>query len=344
MDGIRRYQELWKLAAITLVVYLAFRFLLPLFFPFLFAYFLAWLIHRPVRFLARHLRICPTAGSFVLLALLLVGLCSAAVCGVTALTGQITLLAERNPGYLEQLGGVIEQACGYCDGVFGLHKGSIYRMLDNGMSHVTGAIREEWLPALTRKSVQAAVAATERAAALVIVLVAAILFSSEMLRQGENKEQKSGIIWMAEWQKIRRRLSDAGIAYLKTQLLLITLVSSVCCIGLALLQHPYALLLGLGIGIFDAFPVLGSGLLLVPWAAVSFFQKAYLKGAVLLSIYGICQFLREYLEPKLLGGKIGMRPVQSLMAIYIGYELFGIFGLFLGPIGVVLIRAVYESI
>ena len=67
-----------------------------------------------------------------------------------------------------------------------------------------------------------------------------------------------------------------------------------------------------------------------------------LDGAVLLTLFGICQFMREYLEPKLLGGKMGIKPVQSLMAIYIGYELFGVLGLFLGPFGLVLIKSMWR--
>ena len=70
-------------------------------------------------------------------------------------------------------------------------------------------------------------------------------------------------------------------------------------------------------------------------------RKAF-DGAVLLTLYGLCQFFREYLEPKLLGGKMGIRPVYSLMAVYIGYELFGLMGVFLGPFGLVLIKCMWR--
>jgi predicted PurR-regulated permease PerM len=102
------------------------------------------------------------------------------------------------------------------------------------------------------------------------------------------------------------------------------------------------MLFGVAIGLFDAFPVLGSGMLLVPWSVISFIRGKAFDGAVLLTLFGICQFMREYLEPKLLGGKMGIKPVQSLMAIYIGYELFGVLGLFLGPFGLVLIKSMWR--
>ena len=80
-------------------------------------------------------------------------------------------------------------------------------------------------------------------------------------------------------------------------------------------------------------------MILVPWAVISFIRGKAFAGAVLLTLYGICQFFREYLEPKLLGGKMGIAPIYSLMAVSVGYELFGIPGLFLGPFGLVLIRS-----
>lgn len=125
-------------------------------------------------------------------------------------------------------------------------------------------------------------------------------------------------------------------------MLLIVLISGTCSLGLFLTDNPYALLFGVVIGIFDAFPVLGSGLILVPWAAFHFFAGNAFAGAVLLTTYGICQFVREYLEPKLLGGKMGLRPVHSLMAVYLGYELFGFSGLLLGPFGLVLIKSIWR--
>ena len=145
-----------------------------------------------------------------------------------------------------------------------------------------------------------------------------------------------------EWRQVKQELSGAGIAYVKTQAILILLVSTVCSLGLFLIRNPYALLFGVSIGIFDAFPVLGSGLILIPWAVISFIRGNAFAGAMLLTLFGICQFLREYLEPKLLGGKMGILPVQSLMAVYIGYELFGVLGLFLGPFGLVLIKSMWK--
>ena len=102
-------------------------------------------------------------------------------------------------------------------------------------------------------------------------------------------------------------------------------------------------MLGIGVAVFDAFPVLGSGLILVPWAVVCLLKGAYVQVAVLLVMYLLCLLVREGLEPKLLGNRIGIPPLYTLMAVYVGVELFGLWGVILGPFGLVIIRAVANT-
>lgn len=120
------------------------------------------------------------------------------------------------------------------------------------------------------------------------------------------------------------------------------LVGVICTVGFLFVKREYALLLGIGVAILDAFPVLGSGLVLVPWAVICLIRGNYLQVAVLVIMYLLCVLVREGLEPKLLGNGIGISPLYTLMAVYVGVELFGILGVILGPFGLVIIRAVLE--
>jgi len=116
-----------------------------------------------------------------------------------------------------------------------------------------------------------------------------------------------------------------------------------CTLGLVLIKNPYALLLGLAIALLDALPVLGSGMILLPWSIVLFFQKNYIPGAILLTVFVLCVILREFLEPKLLGKGIGIRPLYTLISMYLGIRIFGVAGFILGPIGLVIIKSLYEQ-
>lgn len=117
---------------------------------------------------------------------------------------------------------------------------------------------------------------------------------------------------------------------------------AVLCAGLALLRVDYWLLLGLLIALIDALPVLGAGLVLIPWALLAFLQSDQALGVGLLLLYVCVLLLRSALEPKLVGEKVGLPPLVSLAAFYAGWRLMGAFGMILFPIGTVLIGQIYS--
>ena len=96
----------------------------------------------------------------------------------------------------------------------------------------------------------------------------------------------------------------------------------------------------MGISIFDAFPVLGSGFIFLPWAIYAFLNQEYYTAAILITTYLITLFVREFLEAKLLGKGLGLSPFFMLAAIFIGIQIFGVTGIFLGPLAIVLVRAI----
>lgn len=338
-----QYRKLVRLAVIVGIVYLGFRFLLPLFFPFVLAYVIAVVLRKPVRFLWRRFRLKPAIGGAILLALFF-GVAGGGIAyAVKILLQQFIAFVGNYDNYAAEWDVYMETVCGYFDSLFRLEKGRAFTILSDGLDGIVLFFREELIPFLTRNSLKAAVSVTEVVASVVVIFVSVLLFLGDMITTGqiEKKEEGAGFL-QKEWKQVKHELSGAGIAYVKTQVILILLVSITCSLGLFLIKNPYAVLFGAAIAIFDAFPVLGSGLVLIPWAVFSFIRGDAFAGAVLLTLFGVCQFMREYLEPKLLGGKMGIRPIQSLMAVYIGYELFGILGLFLGPFGLVLIKSLWR--
>ena len=66
--------------------------------------------------------------------------------------------------------------------------------------------------------------------------------------------------------------------------------------------------------------------------------------AVLITVYLLCQIIREVTEPKLIGDKIGIKPLYTLISMYIGLRLFGIAGFILGPIGLITITAILKGV
>ena len=81
----------------------------------------------------------------------------------------------------------------------------------------------------------------------------------------------------------------------------------------------------------DAFPILGTGAILVPWSILSFLQGDTLPAFGLLGLYAAAALVRSILEPRFLGKHLGLDPLVTLMALYAGYRLWGILGMILAP-------------
>ncbi len=124
-------------------------------------------------------------------------------------------------------------------------------------------------------------------------------------------------------------------AYLKAQLVLICVTFLELTVGFLIIGGAvadYTLLLATIISIVDAIPILGTGTVLIPWGVYSLIVGDVRLGAMLLILYFICLAVRQILEPRLVAQQIGLHPLLTLMVMYVGFRLFGLFGMILGPI------------
>ena len=103
-------------------------------------------------------------------------------------------------------------------------------------------------------------------------------------------------------------------------------------IGLALLGVPYAFLFSLLLAAVDLLPLVGTGIVLIPWGVVSLLLGRVRLGIGLLILYAVTAVVHQVLEPKLIGEGLGLHPLLSLFAMYGGLKLFGVWGMILAPL------------
>ena len=90
--------------------------------------------------------------------------------------------------------------------------------------------------------------------------------------------------------------------------------------------------------IFDILPVLGTGGIMVPWAVLTAISGNWILGLKLFIVYIIVTVVRNIIEPKIVGGQLGLHPVVTLCSMFVGVQLLGAIGLFGFPIGLSLLR------
>lgn len=129
----------------------------------------------------------------------------------------------------------------------------------------------------------------------------------------------------------------------KAQLMLMGVTFAELTIAFLFLRIDYAILLALVIAIIDALPVFGTGTVLIPWAVIELISGEYQMAIGLALAYAAVGLVRSLLEPKLIGGQIGLHPVATLMAMYVGFCVFGVFGMILCPLLLIILKQFNEK-
>ncbi|OZM58469.1 sporulation integral membrane protein YtvI [Lottiidibacillus patelloidae] len=139
------------------------------------------------------------------------------------------------------------------------------------------------------------------------------------------------------------RLSSVMFGFLKAQFFVSIIIFIVALIGLLFITPKYALIMSLIIWIVDLIPIIGSIAILGPWSLYHYIAGDVVLGTKLLILGAILLVIRRTIEPKVMGQHIGLSPLATLIAMYIGLKLFGMIGFFIGPFIVIFFNSAREA-
>lgn len=341
MEAGSRGRKVVYIIGITAGVYLTFRFLLPLVIPFLIAYLGAGLMAPVVCFLERKLHMKRGFATVIVGLLFFTFLGTAGLWLVHKVAEEAGRLIQ-NLGNLEEFLYIqLKQFCCKAEENFGLKPDTIYYAASSGISQLVSTVEEQAMPLMMSSSLPIVKALFEGIAVVFITLISMLM----ICRDYEILQEKRGhMLFAEEIEGMIKKISGAMGAYLKTQGILMLITAGICVAGLFILKNPYALLLGITIGVLDALPFIGTGIIFIPWAVLAGIVGNWKLCTGLLLIYGACYLVRELLEPKLMGKQIGMTSLEMIISMYVGIRLFGLAGVILGPVGYLLIVELFHSL
>ncbi|MBR6916816.1 MAG: sporulation integral membrane protein YtvI, partial [Clostridia bacterium] len=175
--------------------------------------------------------------------------------------------------------------------------------------------------------------------ALITTVISTVYFCADkgaIRAEAENFIGKRGAsrLW-----RVKRRVNRALSQYLKSYLVMMLITFSELLLGFVILGVDNALLISLIIAFVDLLPVLGSGAVMVPWALIELFVTGNTRlGAGLLIMVAVMYVVRQFAEPHVVGTMIGVHPLLSLTAVYVGYVIFGFAGVIFMPLTVYFIK------
>lgn len=332
-------------AGISAAVILGIKYLFPLVAPFVLAFLIAVILEGWVCRLAQVFNGKLFRGNKTAAAAVTVIFITVVIGGLVLAVGYFALnelkeLIGNFDYYCALCDFQLSEACKRMDTWLGLDAGQMYAALDDGIAMVKSGIDNTEVAKALGNSFSAVSKGLVKLflyiGAFFMALIATVYMSRDMpkFREWKHRTRFSREIDVL-WQAVAR----LGNVYFKTQLIIICCTASVCMIGLLIIKNPYAVVIGIAIGLLDALPFFGTGTVLIPWSIISLLGGKMKNAAVLLTVYVITYFLREILESKLMGEKLDISPVAMMAAIYTGLLVFGFLGFVLGPIAYCLIKA-----
>jgi len=317
------------------LVWLAIRFLLPLFSPFLLGTLLALSAEPMVRFLQKNLHVPRTVSAgigvsmaFSLLSMLLLCLCAFLLRELGALGRVLPDLGETaKSGFSLVQNWLLQLSSRTPESLQPILRQNVNRFFSDG-----AALLDKTIGYLLGLAGALLSRIPDSALSLGTAFLSAFLISAKLPRIRRYLLRKIPRKWLRCLVDAARRIRQILGCWFTAQCKLVGVSFVILFLGLVILRIPYALLWAGAVCLVDAFPVLGTGTVLLPWSFVCLLQGDTPRAIGLASIYVAVTLTRSMLEPKFLSHHLGLDPLVTLIALYVGFRLWGIGGMILSPV------------
>ena len=322
---------------IAALFFLAIRFLLPPLAPFVAGFFFAWVLNKPAQAVAKKLHLNRRITAFVLGVILYAILFVVVLIAGAQVVSALEHFVPRLPViYANQIVPFIAEAFDKLEVKMQDFDPAIVDLIDRLSTELFSYLQK----AISSISVLAVKLASSVITGMPSVILSIILMVVSTFFIVLDFDHITSYVLGVMPKRIRERFTetvDTGVSSVRKILgsyILIMGMSFVeLSIGLLLLNIPYAVGLALLISVIAIMPVLGTGLVLIPWAIIAAVLGLYPTAIGIALLYVIMLVVRNIVEPKLVGKQMGLHPVATLICMFLGLEFFGILGLFGFPVG-----------
>ncbi len=346
MENTRPYWKVivsltFSLAATVLFIYVGCK-AIVYFVPFVVAWIISSIANPLVCWLEKRLKIEKKWGSAITIILVLAAVVGLLYLVISKLVAEIGGLVSSVPDLYRQMSEGFTKIGQSLSGVLSILPDSVKDGFATVMVNVEKSLGT-WIGTLSEPTVNAAGRFAMSIPSVLIGTIVAIIAAYFFIADREEV-----ILWVKKVtpEPITKRMSMvfsnlkyAVGGYFKAQFKIMGVVFVILVIGFAILGVDYGIVLAILIAFLDFFPFFGTGTAMIPWAVYKLLVRDYKMAILLLVLYAISQIVRQLIQPKLVGDSVGLKPLPTLVFLYIGYKVGSILGLILAvPIGLIIIN------
>lgn len=320
--------------------WLALRFVIPWTSPFILAFAVAALLEMPVRLLVRHGWRRSLASAVLALAVLglltwlMVELSFWGISAVTRFSGQVPRLMSTLAETLETLKTTaFAYASAAPEGVADYMRTAIDAVAES--FYDLPAILSQWALDLLSRAAQAS---PDLILFVVTAGIGSYFISASFPRIMAFIRAQIPDSLRRRYAGMGRNLGASFGGMFRAQLILMALTFFQLLMVFLLLKIKSAAGLAALTALVDALPVFGTGIVLIPWALYCLLLGQGERGLALLLSWLGANLIRNCAQAKLVGDQIGLDPVASLLAVYVGWQVWGVWGMLLFPVAFVAVQ------
>lgn len=330
-----------SLVTTVLCIYLGIR-MLGFFMPFVIGWFISYVVSPLVNWLEKRLKIRRKLGSGLIIVAVLAVVCLLIYLAGEALINEISSLIQNVPSMYHDLENGMVKIGNSFEGILKMVPPSVRESwtamtmdFDRTMGQIMGKISDPTVTAVGNFAMKIPTVLVST----IVAIVSAYFFISD---------REEVITWskkVAPEPLVRRmtlvmdNLKYAVGGYFKAQFKIMIVVFGILLVGFFVLQVHFQFLLALLIALLDFLPFFGTGTALIPWMVYKILVGNYKMAIGLLVLYVVTQLIRQVIQPKLVGDSIGMKPLVTLVLLFVGYKIGGIIAMiFAVPIGMIIIN------
>jgi sporulation integral membrane protein YtvI len=333
----RPFIKLLLIVCVFLIIYLSVKYMLPFLAPFIIALIISIINEPVIRLLENKAKIPRKIAAIVSLLLTISILGVIVTLGVIKIFNELVILQGNLSTYVDSISGQIADLS---------HKLSIYynNLPSNVVSTIDGSINnlysslEGVITYLVSYLIDTITSIPRLAVFIIVTLLSTYFISSDRNLILNFFRRQVPDSWAKNFYGIKTGTVKALLGYFKAILILMLITFVETTIGLFIIRSDYILVMGVVVALADAVPVIGTGIVYVPWIGWNLITGNIGFAIPLSIIYILGVMTRQILEPKIIGHHIGLHPLATLVSMYIGLSLFGFLGLFIGPISIIIVK------
>jgi len=330
----------------SVVLFFAAKWLFPCLLPFLFAYLTSSIAEKPIEYLSKKYRLKRSFSSTLCLSVLLIIISSLITLLVIAVYYELSSFGDRLPELVSK----------YAQGAERIEQ-SISLLISDAppdyrdiLLKIFQALTEKLasVPSYLSGKLPNILSAIAGATPKIFLFIVTYIIATFSIGSDRNRLKASIASLLPEKAQpfissVKGELGIAASGFFKSQLLLMMITFFELCVCFYLIRIGHPPLAAGVIALLDALPLLGTGTVLVPWAVISLIGGDKMQCLYLIVIYLLTALSRRLLEPKVVSSTLGLDPLISLLSIYGGFVLFGVGGMMLLPLFVLLSTRLFEA-